>query len=150
MLVCAHAACSMRRDPGSSCAAECVPFVFNADRALLSACGTLLSVCAECSVLRADLALLCRVPHGRLLSRFSTDSCTIDDHLPFVANICIASTAGFVAVLAVMLVCQPLLLLLVFPLGLFYVCTQHAYRCASRRTTLSQSHASRMPPRSIP
>jgi len=63
-----------------------------------------------------------------LLSRVSTDTEAVDDSLPFIANIALASAAGFLATLLVMLVSQPLLLLLLALLATFYVQVQRLYR----------------------
>eukprot|EP00892_Ulva_mutabilis_P005343 jgi/Ulvmu1/3180/UM015_0221.1 len=84
------------------------------------------------SVLAADLSLLSRIPHGRLLSRFSTDTEAVDDQLPFIANIVLASAAGFAAALLLMLTSQPLLLLLLAGLAAFYLHVQHLYRAGGR------------------
>lgn len=80
------------------------------------------------AVLKADLSLLSRVPHGRVYARMSCDADTIDDSLPFIANILLASTAGFCAALLVMVACQPMLLLAVTPLAIFYFSIQAIYR----------------------
>lgn len=83
------------------------------------------------SILKADLSLLSRVPHGRVYARLSSDTETLDDSLPFIANILLASTAGFCAALIVMVVCQPVLLVLLVPLAAFYLHVQRTYRSAS-------------------
>lgn len=80
------------------------------------------------SILKADLSLLSRVPHGRIYARLSSDTETLDDSLPFIANILLASTAGFCAALIVMVACQPVLLVLLAPLAAFYFHIQTVYR----------------------
>lgn len=81
-----------------------------------------------CRVLAADLSLLSRIPHGRLLSRVSKDTEAVDDQLPFITNIVLASAAGFVAALLLMLTSQPLLLILLALLAAFYFQVQRLYR----------------------
>lgn len=79
-------------------------------------------------MLAADLSLLSRIPHGRLLARVSTDTEAVDDQLPFIANITLASAAGFAAALLLMLISQPLLLIAVAALAVFYLRLQRRYR----------------------
>jgi ABC-type siderophore export system fused ATPase/permease subunit len=80
------------------------------------------------SILDADLSLLSRVPNGRLYARLSSDTETIDDSVPFISNTLLASTAGFCAALAVMVACQPTLLVLLAPLAMFCLHVQADYR----------------------
>jgi ABC transporter transmembrane region len=82
-----------------------------------------------CRVMGMPVALLTRIPQGRLLARFSSDTATIDDQLPFTANILLANIFSFAAAVAVMLFSQPLLLLLLVPAACVFQRIQLQYRC---------------------
>ena len=58
---------------------------------------------------------------GRILNRFSSDTATVDDALPFIANLLLANLAALAGVLLVLAYTQPLLTLLVIPLGVAYL-----------------------------
>ena len=61
---------------------------------------------------------------GRILNRFSSDSATVDNSLPFIANILLANTAALFGVLLVLAYNQPLLLIIFVPLAILYVAIQ--------------------------
>ena len=61
---------------------------------------------------------------GRILNRFSSDSATVDNSLPFIANILLANTAALFGVLLVLAYNQPLLLIIFIPLAILYVAIQ--------------------------
>ena len=65
---------------------------------------------------------------GRILNRFSSDTATADDSLPFIANLLLANLAALTGVLLVLAYTQPLLTLLVVPLGVAYLNLQ-ASKC---------------------
>ena len=83
---------------------------------------------AACRVLGAQVALLTRIPQGRLLARFSADTATIDDALPFTANVLLATAFSFAAAVLVMLCSQPLLAVALVPIAIMYYATQRYYR----------------------
>ena len=64
------------------------------------------------------------VSAGRTLNRFSSDLTTVDDSLPFIANILLANIVSLLGVLAVLVYSQPLLLLLFIPLYFCYLWLQ--------------------------
>ena len=57
---------------------------------------------------------------GRILNRFSSDSSTVDDSLPFILNILLANIFSALGILAVLLWTQSLLLLPCIPLFFSY------------------------------
>ena len=57
---------------------------------------------------------------GRILNRFSSDSATVDDSLPFILNILLANIFSFLGILVVLLWMQALLLLPCIPLFFLY------------------------------
>ena len=61
---------------------------------------------------------------GRILNRFSSDIATVDDNLPFIANIALANIVSLLGILIILAYSQPLLLLLFIPLYLVYVWIQ--------------------------
>lgn len=52
--------------------------------------------------------------------RFSSDTSIVDDSLPFILNILLANAVSLVGLLAVLLYSQPLLGLVLLPLGVMY------------------------------
>lgn len=83
-------------------------------------------------ILEAPLSFFEATPVGRVLNRFSTDVCAIDDSLPFVLNILLAQGAGLVGVLSVTTYGLPWSLLLLVPLAFAYHSIQQYYRWTSR------------------
>lgn len=82
-------------------------------------------------------------PIGRILNRFSSDTYTIDDSLPFITNILFAQFFGLLGSLAITIYGLPWLCLLISPLVPMYHYLQSTYRPCSREikrlssTTLS-------------
>lgn len=71
-------------------------------------------------------------PTGRILNRFSSDLYSVDDSLPFILNILLATVFNLLGMLLVMSYGLPWVLLALLPLGLFYYRTQQFYRHTSR------------------
>lgn len=62
------------------------------------------------------------------MNRFSSDTATVDDSLPFILNILLANLAALAGILAVLAYSQPLLLVSFLPLAIVYrsVCRGYA------------------------
>lgn len=73
------------------------------------------------------LPLLCPALH-----RFSSDTSTVDDALPFMLNLLLANAVSLAGVLAVLCWVQPLLLAALLPLALLYRHVSAVYRCTAR------------------
>jgi len=78
---------------------------------------------------------------GRILNRFSSDTNTVDDSLPFILNILLAQLAGLVGALCVSLYAMPWLGLVIIPMVPIYLNLQHRYRHASRDIKRLSSNA---------
>ncbi|KAL9928388.1 ATP-binding cassette sub-family C member 10 isoform 1-T2 [Glossina fuscipes fuscipes] len=69
---------------------------------------------------------------GRILNRFSSDTYTVDDSLPFILNIFLAQLAGLIGAVSISLYAMPWLGLIVLPMIPIYLNLQYRYRHASR------------------
>lgn len=85
------------------------------------------------------LAQLCaQIPNhnvlltGRVLNRFSSDTDTADDALPFTLNILLANMFGLVGTILVLCLSEPFLLLALVPLTILYKYLQTYYRHTAR------------------
>ncbi|KAH8410367.1 hypothetical protein KR215_000850, partial [Drosophila sulfurigaster] len=78
---------------------------------------------------------------GRILNRFSSDTNTVDDSLPFIMNILLAQFAALLGSLCVSLYAIPWLILIVIPLVPIYLNLQQRYRHASRDIKRLSSNA---------
>lgn len=78
---------------------------------------------------------------GRILNRFSSDTNTVDDSLPFIMNILLAQLAGLVGALCVSLYAMPWLGLIIIPMVPIYLNLQQRYRHASRDIKRLSSNA---------
>lgn len=75
------------------------------------------------------------------MNRFSSDTYTIDDTLPFILNILIAQLAGLVGTLVICLYGMPWLVLLIIPMCPIYLSIQSRYRNSSRDIKRLSSNA---------
>uniref|UniRef100_A0A1I8QDH6 ABC-type xenobiotic transporter n=1 Tax=Stomoxys calcitrans TaxID=35570 RepID=A0A1I8QDH6_STOCA len=78
---------------------------------------------------------------GRILNRFSSDTYTIDDSLPFILNILLAQVVGLIGSIAISLYAMPWLSLVIIPMVPIYISLQHRYRHASRDIKRLSSNA---------
>ena len=81
---------------------------------------------------QATVTFFDTTPMGRILNRFSSDLCAVDDSLPFILNILLANVFGLLGVLLVISYGLPWVLVLLLPLALLYHRTQRFYRHTSR------------------
>ncbi|XP_051169843.1 ATP-binding cassette sub-family C member 10 [Leptopilina boulardi] len=71
-------------------------------------------------------------PHGRIINRFSSDTYTVDDSLPFISNILFAQFFGLMGIVIVTLYGLPWIFLVLAPLVPIYNWLQNHYRLTSR------------------
>uniref|UniRef100_A0A1A9WKS6 ABC-type xenobiotic transporter n=1 Tax=Glossina brevipalpis TaxID=37001 RepID=A0A1A9WKS6_9MUSC len=71
-------------------------------------------------------------PVGRILNRFSSDTYTVDDSLPFILNIFLAQLVGLIGAIGLSLYAMPWLGLIIVPMIPIYMNLQYRYRHASR------------------
>ncbi|XP_043801955.1 ATP-binding cassette sub-family C member 10 [Apis laboriosa] len=83
-------------------------------------------------VVRAKAVFFDIQPFGRILNRFSSDIYTIDDSLPFIANILFAQLFGLIATVIIIAYGLPWILLVLAPLIPVYHWIQNHYRLTSR------------------
>ncbi|KAM3623239.1 uncharacterized protein V6R79_008886 [Siganus canaliculatus] len=111
--------------------------IFTALKSFLYACG---AICAAKTihtrlldrVLKATMTFFDTTPVGRILNRFSSDLYSVDDSLPLILNIVLATAIQLVGMLIVITSSVPWVLLPLLPLVFFYHRTQHFYRHTSR------------------
>ncbi|KYM96883.1 PREDICTED: multidrug resistance-associated protein 7 [Cyphomyrmex costatus] len=83
-------------------------------------------------VMRARTMFFDIQPVGRIINRFSSDTYTIDDTLPFITNILLAHLFGLVATIIVTAYGLPWIFLILAPLIPIYHWIQNHYRLTSR------------------
>ncbi|XP_078398933.1 ATP-binding cassette sub-family C member 10 isoform X1 [Cetorhinus maximus] len=111
--------------------------VFTAARAFLFAYG---AICAAViihnrlllQVLKATIMFFDITPIGRIVNRFSSDLYCVDDTLPFILNIFLASTYGLFGTILMISYSLPWILLILVPLVILYFYMQRYYRFTSR------------------
>lgn len=80
-------------------------------------------------------------PVGRILNRFSSDTYTVDDNLPFVMNILLAQLFGLLGTILTTLFALPWVAVVIVPMLPIYLNIQQRYRQASRNIKRLSSKA---------
>ncbi|XP_032419246.1 multidrug resistance-associated protein 7 [Xiphophorus hellerii] len=111
--------------------------VFTALRAFLFAYGVICAASAIHNrlldrVLQATVTFFDVTPLGRILNRFSSDLYSVDDSLPFILNILLATVFNLLGMLVVISYGLPWVLVPLLPLALLYYRIQNFYRHTSR------------------
>ncbi|XP_026732381.1 ABC transporter C family member 13 [Trichoplusia ni] len=109
-------------------------FAYGGVKAASSIHKLLLRVIIEAKVKFFDVT-----PVGRIVNRFSSDTYTIDDSLPFILNIFLAQIFSLVGAVAVTLYGLPWLGIGAVPLVFIYYRLQRRYRVTSRQLKRLQS-----------
>lgn len=102
-------------------------FAYAGLRAAIIVHGVLLK-----SVVRAKFKFFDVTPVGRMLNRFSSDTYTIDDSLPFILNIFLAQFFGLMGALITTLYALPWIGVVIVPILPVYLSIQQRYRHAAR------------------
>ncbi|XP_063975408.1 ATP-binding cassette sub-family C member 10 isoform X2 [Diachasmimorpha longicaudata] len=84
-------------------------------------------------VLRAKKVFIDSQSIGRILNRFSSDTYTVDDSLPFISNILLAQVFALLGTIIITAYGLPWIFLVLAPLVPVYHWLQHHYRLTSRQ-----------------
>ncbi|XP_053612286.1 ATP-binding cassette sub-family C member 10 [Plodia interpunctella] len=90
-------------------------------------------------IVRAKVKFFDVTPLGRILNRFSSDTYTVDDSLPFILNILLAQVFSLLGAIAVTVYGLPWILVAVLPVACVYYRLQRLYRPTSRQLKRLQS-----------
>ncbi|KAI4463602.1 atp-binding cassette sub-family c [Holotrichia oblita] len=115
----------------------CLNSVFTLMRAFLFALGgiTAAAIIHKSllkSIMKAKITFFDISPLGRILNRFSSDTYTIDDSLPFILNILLAQFFGLLGSVVITIYGLPWLCMVLVPLIPVYHWLQNSYRLTSR------------------
>ncbi|CAK1601027.1 unnamed protein product [Parnassius mnemosyne] len=92
-------------------------------------------------IIKANVKFFDVTPTGRIINRFSSDTYTVDDSLPFILNILLAQMFSLIGAVAVTVYGLPWLLVGVIPMSFIYYRLQRRYRVTSRQLKRLQSVA---------
>ncbi|CAH2245853.1 jg8527 [Pararge aegeria aegeria] len=92
-------------------------------------------------IVKANVKFFDVTPTGRIVNRFSSDTYTVDDSLPFILNILLAQIFSLIGAVAVTVYGLPWLLVGVLPMAFIYYRLQRRYRITSRQLKRLQSVA---------
>ncbi|XP_044256061.1 ATP-binding cassette sub-family C member 10 [Tribolium madens] len=115
----------------------CVNTVFTLFRAFLFAYGGVVAASKIHklllrSVLKGKTTFFDISPIGRILNRFSSDTYTVDDSLPFIVNILLAQFFSLLGTVVITIYGLPWICLVLIPLIPVYHWLQYTYRLTSR------------------
>ena len=72
------------------------------------------------SLLKCSISFFDVTPSGRILNRFSSDTWSVDDSLPFMMNILLANIFSLMGTLILSCYGLPVFLIVLIPLAIFY------------------------------
>jgi ATP-binding cassette subfamily C (CFTR/MRP) protein 10 len=72
------------------------------------------------NLLKCSISFFDITPSGRILNRFSSDTWSVDDSLPFIMNILLANIFSLLGTLVLACYGLPIFLIILIPLAIFY------------------------------